>query len=348
MPGSMRCVQPCSILGVWARIAPAVGPRIGSVPDPLVSVVVPTHNRPERLARLLESLRHQVMAHSEFEVIVVDDGSTVETGGVIAAEAVFGELRLSAVRHPEPLGPAAARNSGWRAAEAPLVAFTDDDCVASPGWLRAVVAQHKRAPGSIIQGPTRPDPDESDQAGPFSRTQHVERLGPQYETCNIAYPRMLLEALGGFDESFGPGPTAEDTDLAWRAIETGGRTVFADDAVVFHAVERLGARGMLRVAGRWMPAVGVVARYPAVRAGLYRGRFWNVWHYLLWRSLLILVLPAPRWLRRMILARHLMALIERSRTLGGGQTTVPFLIVHDAVECWTIARGAIRYRTFVL
>jgi glycosyltransferase involved in cell wall biosynthesis len=316
------------------------------VADPLVSVVIPTRNRPARLERLLASLRAQTLSRAQFEVIVVDDGSGVETGGVIAAEAVRGELRLSAVRHPVALGPAAARNSGWRASEAPLVAFTDDDCVASPDWLREVVGVHAKAPGSIIQGPTRPDPGELDQAGPFSRTLHVEQLGPQYETCNIVYPRMLLDALGGFDETFGPGPTAEDTDLAWRAIETGGRTVFASEAVVFHAVERLGAVGMLRVATRWTAAVGVLARYPAVRSSLYRGRFWNVWHYLLWRS--VLVLAAPAWLRRLVLTRHLLALNERAAVLGGSPATVPFLVVHDAVECWAIARGALRYRTLVL
>ena len=82
---------------------------------------------------------------------------------------------------------------------------------------------------------------------------------------------------------------------------------------------------------------------------LHRRVFWNVWHYLLWRS--VLALAAPRPLRRLILARHL---LEPRRSRGGGAGglslawAIPYLLVHDAVECWAVARGAIRHRTFVL
>ena len=79
---------------------------------------------------------------------------------------------------------------------------------------------------------------------------------------------------------------------------------------------------------------------------LYRGLFWNVWHYLLWRS--VLALLAPRWLRRLLLARHLAELRKRAREAGAGRWAVPFLLAHDAVECWAVARGALRYRTPVL
>ena len=82
------------------------------------------------------------------------------------------------------------------------------------------------------------------------------------------------------------------------------------------------------------------------RAILHRGRFWNVWHYLLWRSLV--VAAGPAWLRRLVVARHLMTLRERARREGAGSAAIPFLLVHDAVECAAIARGAIRYRTLVL
>ena len=141
-------------------------------------------------------------------------------------------------------------------------------------------------------------------------------------------------------------PAGEDTDLAWRAIESGAPTVFAPDGVVLHAVERVGARGRLAIAARWGPVVRVLAAHPGSRTMLYRGRFWNVWHYLLWRSLL--AAAGPRWLRRLVLVRHLMTLRERARREGAGSAAIPFLLVHDAVECGAIARGAIRYRTFVL
>jgi GT2 family glycosyltransferase len=314
---------------------------------PLVSVVVSTYNRPTRLARLLAGLRSQTLAGDRFEVIVVDNGSTgPETRAVIGEELARGELSLRPVHHVVTRGPAGGRNSGWRLARAPLIAFTDDDCVPDQGWLGAALAAHRERPAAIIQGRTEPDPAELALDGVLSRTMRVEQLGPEYQTCNIFYPRTVLESLGGFDERYGLLPAGEDTDLAWRAIETGHETTFEPRAVVFHAVERLGAAGMLRIAARWSEVVRVFAEHPQLRATLNRGVFWTVWHYLLWRSLLALLGPA--WLRRMVLTMHLLELRKRARAAGAGTSAIPFLLVHDVVECWALARGAVRYRTLVL
>jgi glycosyltransferase involved in cell wall biosynthesis len=316
------------------------------VPDPLVSVVVSTCNRPARLTRLLASLRAQTLAADAFEVVVVDDGSGPETRAVIESEASRPGVTVRTVRHERSRGPGAGRNSGWRAAHAPLVAFTDDDCVADRSWLSAALAVSATEPDAIVQGRTEPDPTEIHLDGVLSRTIRVEQLGPHYETCNIFYPREALETLGGFDEQFGLSPGGEDTDLAWRAIEAGRRTVFASGAVVFHAVQPLGVRGMLKVAARWSAVVRQFAEHPQLRTTLERGVFWNVWHYLLWRSLLALL--APRWLRQLLVTKHLLELRKRAREAGAGSWAVPFLLVHDVVECWAVARGAVRYRTLVL
>ena len=320
--------------------------RIASVPDPLVSVVVSTCNRPARLTRLLASLRAQSLSADAFEVVVVDDGSGPETRAAIESEASRPGVSVRTVRHETPRGPGAGRNSGWRAARAPFVAFTDDDCVAGSEWLTAALAVSAADPEAIIQGRTQPDPTELVNDGVLSRTIRVERLGPHYETCNILYPRALLESLGGFDEQFGLSPGGEDTDLAWRAIEAGRRTAFAPEAVVFHAVQPLGVRGMLRVAARWSAVVRLFAEHPQLRVTLERGVFWNVWHYLLWRSALALL--APAWLRRLLVTKHLLELRKRARQAGAGSWAVPFLLVYDVVECWSVARGAVRYRTLVL
>lgn len=315
--------------------------------EPLVSVVVSTYNRPDRLERMLDGLRVQTLPAERFEVVVVDNGSTgAATGAVLERAASRPGLQLRSTRHEPTLGPAGGRNSGWRLARAPLVAFTDDDCRPDPGWLAAGLRAHFERPAAVIQGATRPDPGELADDGPLSRTVLVDSLGPQYEACNIFYPRELLEALGGFDERFGAIPAGEDTDLAWRAIEGGAPTAFASDAVVYHAIERLGAVGMLRFAGRWGRGVRVFADHPGARAMLHRRVFWNVWHYLLWRSLLALLMP--RSLRRLVLARHLLELRLRARRAGAGAWLIPFLLAYDAVECLSIARGAVRHRTVVL
>jgi glycosyltransferase involved in cell wall biosynthesis len=316
------------------------------VPEPLASVVVSTYNRPGRLARLFDGLSAQTLGRDSFEVVIVDNGSGPETASAIEAERSRARLELVAVRNPVTLGPAGGRNAGWRLARAPLVAFTDDDCVPGPGWLAGLLAAAAEHPGAVVQGPTRPDPSELAQLGPLSHTVEIETLGPQFQTCNIAYPRTVLESLGGFDERFGLEPAGEDTDLAWRAIESGCRPVFASQAVVHHAVARVGVRGMLRIAARWSAVTGVFAAHPQTRTLLYRGIFWNPWHYLLWRSLL--ALAAPAWLRRLLLARYLHELSLRAREQGAGTVAVPFFVVHDAVECWSVARGAVRNRTLVL
>ena len=311
---------------------------------PLISVVVATRDRPARLARLLDGLRGQQLDPDRFEVVVVADGACAATRELLERESGQPGLNLRLVAHDPPRGPAGARNAGWQAASAPLVAFTDDDCVPTPAWLTAGLA--RVTPRTIVQGVTLPDPAEAASDGLLARTLRVDSLGPQYETCNIFYPREALESLGGFDERYGMTPGGEDTDLAWRALESGYTTELAPEAVVFHAVERLGVRGMLRVAARWSRPMRALADHPETRTMLYRGIFWNVWHYLVWRSLL--ALAGPAWLRRLVLMRHLLELRQRARRAGAGAWWIPFLVVHDLVECWAVARGALRYRTLVL
>jgi len=286
-----------------------------------------------------------VAGEDPVEVVVVDDGSRPETAALLERAAGAGELTLRVVRHERALGPARARNAGWRAASAALVAFTDDDCTPSPGWLAAGLAAHRARPEALVQGRTAPDPAEREGESLWTRTLRVDSLGPWYETCNMFYPRELLEALGGF-EDFGLAPGGEDTDLAWRALEAGRPAVWAPAALVFHAVERIGARGQLRVAARWTATTRVLARHPPIRVALERGVFWNVYHYLLLRSLVALVLPRP--LRRFLLLRHALELHRRARAAGTGWWAVPYLVLHDAVEMWSVARGGVRHRTLVL
>jgi GT2 family glycosyltransferase len=313
------------------------------VPAPTVSVVVATHDRPRRLERLLAALRAQELAPDRFEVIVVDDGSAPDTAAVLRSEdSRSPKLQLSVIRNGTAAGPATARNVGWRLARGSLIAFTDDDCVPAPGWLRAALEAQAGRPETIVQGATEPDPAELADESPVSHTIRQARLGPSYETCNMFYPRAVLQRLGGFDEAFGPGSAGEDTELAWRAVEAGCAALFVPQALVFHAVERVGVRGTLRRALRWTACVRVIAEHPQSRTMLERGIFWNVWHYLLLRSAVSML--GPRWLRRFVLIRHLLAL----RARGAGGRWVPFLLLHDAIETWAILRGAVRYRTLVL
>ena len=313
---------------------------------PEVSVVVSTRNRAERLRALLDSLREQSF-DGRFEVVVVDDGSTDHTPDVLRESAAGLDLRT--IRRERSGGPAVGREEGWRAAAAPLIAFTDDDVVASREWLAEGVRAAREHPGALVQGRTEPNPGELDQLGPFSRTLEVTTLGPWFQTCNIFFPRELLERLDGFDASF-RNPGGEDTDLAWRALDAGAGAVFAERALNWHAVARLGPLGKLRVAARWHYAVQVFAKHPERRAGLLEKRiFWKGSHYLLVRALLALLLPRRLYVLRAWLAwPYFHHLRWRGRTEGGGLLLAPYYLVHDLVELWAIARGAARYRVPML
>jgi len=320
----------------------------GDVPD--VSVVVATHDRAERLGALLGSLGRQTVAPGRLEVVVVDDGSSDATPEVLEREEARGDLSLRMIRRPRAGGPSAARNDGWRVARAPLVAFTDDDCVAEPGWLAALEGAARESPGAVVQGRTDPNPAELGDWGTFSRSLAVRRRGPWFQTCNILYPRELLERLGGFDASAYSGPGGEDTDLAWRALELGREAVYVDEARVLHAVSRLGPLGKLRVAWRWTETMRVFARHPELRrTQLHKRVFWKGSHYLLLRVLLATLLPRRLWLVRQWLALpYLWHLADRGRDEGGGLLAAPYFAIHDLVELVAVARGALRYRVLVL
>src|SRR5215218_1023589 len=195
--------------------------------EPEIAVVIPTRRRETRLAFALEALAEQRLDPSRFEVVVVRDGDAAEP----FAEAPDG-LRVRFLNRPGVAGPTAKRNVGWRATTAPLVAFTDDDCRAHPSWLESLLTAADGA-DRFLQGRTEPDPDERHLLHGFARSQEIRGLSGWYETCNMAYPRELLELLGGFDESLPFG--GEDTDLAYRAMHAGAVPLYVEEALVWHA-----------------------------------------------------------------------------------------------------------------
>jgi glycosyltransferase involved in cell wall biosynthesis len=322
-----------------------------AVPDtPHVSVVVSTYNRARRLRALLDSLHAQSLDPERFEVVIVDNGSSDDTQEVLAAEEGRGGLNLTVRTHEQNMGPAGGRNTGWRSARGRLIAFTDDDCRVAPQWLEAGVTAWADDPGRIVQGRTEPDPDELAEESPFTRTLRVYTLGPFYQTCNVFYPREMLERVGGFDESAYEQPTGEDADLAWRCIEAGARPVFAETAQVFHAVQDLGPVGKLRVAWRWHEMISLFARHPGMRGILTYRVFWKKSHYILVRAGLGFLLPRRlRILRFWFVWPVYASYLARARINGRRRLwAAPYFIVHDLVEMVAALRGAIRYRTPVI
>jgi len=310
----------------------------------LVSVVVVTRNRSPMLESLLESLERQTLEPSRFEVIVVDDGSTDDTPALLERKARTAPYELRVVRQ-EQAGIPAARNRGWRETRAPLVAFTDDDCVATPDWLAELVGAAGEEAELIVQGCTELAPGDAEKVGPFSRVLIVTEPNPYYATCNILYPRVLLERLGGFDESFATG---EDTDLGWRAQAAGAGYRFVPQAVVNHAVVELGPIGKLRWAFRWSAAMQNLRNHPSLRRSLTWGVFWKRSHALL-AVAIVGALASRRFAPAALLVLpYLRALRARSIVEGYSPAYAPYLALYDVAEVTAAARGAIRYRVPVL
>lgn len=204
----------------------------------LYSVIVPTYQRPAALERCLDALGAQTLGRDRFEVIVVDDGSTEPPRAAVARAAASFDVRLIEQANA---GPAAARNSGARAARGDYVVFTDDDCRPDPEWLRAIdqaVAQH---PGCAIGGRVV----NALRHGLYSTASqllveflydyfNVDRSsGRFFITSNLALPVREFERIGAFDVSF-PFAAAEDRDLCDRWREAGLAMVYCDEAVVHH------------------------------------------------------------------------------------------------------------------
>lgn len=108
--------------------------------DTLISVILPTRERPALLARAIASVRGQV--HQRWELLVVDNGGLPATADVVAAAA---DERIRLLHDDEP-GASRARNRGLAAARGELVAYQDDDNVMAPLWLRAVAVHAARHP----------------------------------------------------------------------------------------------------------------------------------------------------------------------------------------------------------
>jgi glycosyltransferase involved in cell wall biosynthesis len=228
---------------------------------PRATVVMPTYARRHLLPEALDALLAQPLAGG-FELVVVDDEAQPATRELVEARAAAvdpGGPSLRYLATSGRRGPAHARNLGWRAGRGEVVAFIDDDCLAQPGWLAALVGEVE-AGADLVQGRVRPNPHQADRGAPFTRTLDVG-ASPFFETANIAYRRAVLEELDGFDESF-PLAAGEDTDLGHRAVAGGAVRGYAEGAEVWHEVHPMTFAEALRNAARCDQLIRVVRRYP--------------------------------------------------------------------------------------
>jgi GT2 family glycosyltransferase len=197
---------------------------------PRVSVVVCGYNGAETLRDCFDGLRE--LDYPDFEVIVVDDGSTDAT------KAIAEEYGFRVISTPNR-GLSSARNTGIEAADAEIVAFLDADARPDPHWLKYLAFTLATSEHVGVGGPNiAPAGDgliadcvANAPGGPV----HVLRTDREAEHipgCNMAFRKESLEAVGGFDPQF--RAAGDDVDLCWRLLESGRTIGFHPGALVWH------------------------------------------------------------------------------------------------------------------
>jgi glycosyltransferase involved in cell wall biosynthesis len=212
----------------------------------IFSVVLPTYNRLSSLRQALESVLRQDF--SDFEVIVVDDGSTDGTGAYLTSLA---DPRLRTCGQTNA-GPAAARNHGVSMARGEFLAFTDDDCIVPARWLSGLYTGFDDPRVAIVGGAVRNgvpgnlfSQTSQDMTNHFVEILNLPGASGTFLTSNnLAYRRSAFEAAGGFDARFRHAG-GEERALNHTIVASGSRSRYLSDCTVAH-YHRMSLSGFLR------------------------------------------------------------------------------------------------------
>jgi len=201
-----------------------------------VSIIVPAKDEEDKIERCLRTLQAQSMDRVDYEVILVDDGSTDQTAEVARSLSV--QVLSQANR-----GPASARNAGAQQAEGAILLFTDADCEADPDFAARMYRalrdpQVAGAMGAYRSRQTKLIPRFVQQEFAFKqkRMEALETINAVH-TYAAAYRRDVFISNGGFDESY-PVPSNEDQEFSYRLVEAGHRLVYVPEAIVYHLHDR--------------------------------------------------------------------------------------------------------------
>ena len=196
------------------------------------SVIIPAYNAERTLSSCLEALVDQSLPKQDYDVIVVDDGSTDSTSEITKRFNVKYIFQTNQ-------GPAAARNKGAREAVGDIILFTDADCIANHNWIREMAGAFRDTDVVGVKGAYKTG--QKELASRFAQAEFEDRYDllkkstsiDMIDTYSAAFRRDVFLKMGGFDESF-PVANNEDTDLSYRLAADGYKLVFNPGAFVYH------------------------------------------------------------------------------------------------------------------
>jgi GT2 family glycosyltransferase len=207
-----------------------------------ISVVIPTRGRPDLIGRSVRAVLQN--DHPDFDVTVVDQSDEPATGEVVT-EIARSDPRVRYV-HTMPPGLSRAYNVGAGLTSGPILAFTDDDCVARPDWLSSIARAFAAEPDAeLMYGRVALPSDLVAAAGevpvlPIARAERIDRRSGfrlYGMGANFAMRRQLITRIGGFDEILGGGGplrSSQDFDLQYRAYLAGATVLLRPDVSVDH------------------------------------------------------------------------------------------------------------------
>jgi glycosyltransferase involved in cell wall biosynthesis len=202
-----------------------------------ISVVVPTYKRPRLLMRCIEALAKQQFDRTQFEIIIVSDGFDADTEDVLLDIIKRIDIQIRYFSLQAKMGPAAARNMGWKQAHAALIVFTDDDCIPDERWLQAVYDLHvaNKCPSAIAYAGKTIVPLPN---APTDYEKNISQLSEaEFITANCAVTREALLRVGGFDERFTMA-WREDSDLQFKLMQEEIPLIRNEAAIVTHPVRK--------------------------------------------------------------------------------------------------------------
>lgn len=202
-----------------------------------VSVIIPVFNDTDRLESCLEALRTQT--HQDFEILIIDNGSTVPGLDVLCAQ--FENVKLLCEQKP---GSYAARNKGLREAKGDVIAFTDADCIPEVNWLEMGIKRLLSTPNcGLVAGrikvfprevntPTNAELYEMRWAFPQKTWVETEKFAA---TANMFTFRTVINIVGTFN-----GDLKSGGDREWgnRVAEQGYVVLYDDEVCISHPARR--------------------------------------------------------------------------------------------------------------